>query len=133
VLEAHEVDPRSVRLDIYVCREADRPRHRVSDGRELLGGESLGSFVERLGGWAGTLIDPWGGEHYVSMEPYRDEDPERTFVQYGFRARPADGRRTDRDTRERMVACRFRICRSTRWTTTTRSGVTRTTTAFSRA
>jgi hypothetical protein len=93
----------SVRLDLYVHREEDRPSFRLPDGREVRAGESLRSLVDRLGGWTGTLPDPWGGEHPVSIEEYRDEDLDRTFVQISFRSKPVQPRFAAAEVREQMA------------------------------
>jgi len=78
----------SLRVDLVVFDESTRPLHRLPDGRLVLGGESLSSFVARIGGWTGTVRDPWGGEHAVSAEDLADLDADRTFVQLGFRYIP---------------------------------------------
>jgi hypothetical protein len=89
------VIPESVRLDLNFYREDERPQHRLPDGSTIPGGESLADFVERIGGWSGTLVDPWGNEHSVSVESWADEDPERTYVQFAYRGRLQDRPKAD--------------------------------------
>jgi hypothetical protein len=93
----------SLRVDLVIFDESTRPHHRLPDGRQVLGGEPLSSFVARIGGWTGTVRDPWGGEHAVSVEDLADLDPDRTFVQLGFRYVPVGRPVASAADRERMA------------------------------
>lgn len=63
---------------------------------------SVAALIERIGGWEGTITDPWGNQHGISLEALRGSDPEATFVILGFRAFPLDRAVADDEAIRRM-------------------------------
>ena len=61
---------------------------------EASDGVPVASFVKEFGGYEGVVIDPIGKEHSVSLEPWRNADPEKTklVLEYEFRVRKGGGR-----------------------------------------
>src|SRR4051812_5522529 len=47
-------------------------------------GAVLKVLLARFGGWTGTMTDPAGTAHEVSLEPWRDCDPDSTYIQISF-------------------------------------------------
>jgi hypothetical protein len=53
-------------------------------------GSPLSSLIKRFGGYEGRVTDLFGQERTVSLEPWRNADPEKTRLQIGFRYQPSD-------------------------------------------
>jgi hypothetical protein len=54
------------------------------EGTELPAAQSLNRWIERLGGYDGELTDPSGRRHTVSLQQWREADPETTWLQVTF-------------------------------------------------
>ena len=65
---------------IEVVEIAADERETISGGRKLLRGRALSSIVEDLGGYEGT-VKLWTGETLpISVEQWRDRDPDSTYL-----------------------------------------------------
>jgi hypothetical protein len=50
----------------------------------------LSGYLERFGGYQGTVEDMFGQQRAVSFEQWKDADPETTLVSVQFRYLPSD-------------------------------------------
>ena len=81
----------SMRPRVVVNEIAPDSREIVVDGRKLLRGKTLASFVKRFGGYEGKVPHPTTGERFtVSLERWRNRQPETTWLELSFVTESAD-------------------------------------------
>lgn len=84
--------PGTVDAYVRVYQEGDPSlRRELPDGRVIANpGMTLAEFRQLLGGDEGYLTDPAyrGEKHFVSVAAYKDADPQKTRVTFGFRFIP---------------------------------------------
>lgn len=71
--------------------------HAVSielpDGSTGRLGYRLSELVDMFGGYEGTMTHPKGGQDvFISLEPWRNSEPETTFLEVGFLEWPVEAR-----------------------------------------
>ena len=69
-----------------VVREIPAHQRRESiDGRPVLRGRSLESWIEEFGGYEGEVQQPTTGARFkVSLETWKDRDPSSTWLDVMF-------------------------------------------------
>ncbi len=65
--------------------QKDDPRYQLASGKGNKG-LSIAQLRKRFGGDEGEIPDPYLGHmHHISLKPWANEDPEKTFLQISFR------------------------------------------------
>lgn len=81
--------PGRVAVQIVDFQDGD-PQHQLKDGQGNRG-ISMSQLRKKFGGDEGEITDPHRGElHHISLKPWLDKDPEKTFLKISFRFIPDD-------------------------------------------
>ena len=76
---------------VVVEEIAPESREIIVDGRKLLRGRTLASFIRRFGGYEGKVPHPTTGERFtVSLEQWRNRQPDSTWLELTFVTVSAD-------------------------------------------
>ncbi len=81
-----------VEVNVTAFKDGDA-RYQIIDraGRRRNDGILLADMRRALGGDEGTLPDPAVGEkHHISLKPWAEEDPQRTFILVTFKFIPSE-------------------------------------------
>ncbi len=77
-------NPGNVTVHI-VAFQRDDPRYQLASGKGNKG-LSIAQLRKRFGGDEGEIPDPYHGDmHHISLKPWANEDPEKTFLHISFR------------------------------------------------
>lgn len=69
--------------------EDDPKNHVAINGKPQKVNRSITELRKAFGGEIGVLTDPATGKQFnVSLEPWKDKDPDKTFIYIEFRFRP---------------------------------------------
>jgi hypothetical protein len=74
-------------MDTYarIVELSEEERHVQHQGRDMLRGRSLTSLVRELGGYEGEVREYLSGQpHQISLLPWRDRDPDATWLDIQF-------------------------------------------------
>ncbi|QBD78647.1 hypothetical protein EPA93_22710 [Ktedonosporobacter rubrisoli] len=74
----------NVTVHIVAFQKGD-PRYQFASGKGDKG-LSIAQLRKRFGGDEGEIPDPYSGQmHPISLKPWADKDPEKTFLHISFR------------------------------------------------
>ena len=67
---------------------------------------TLADWIEQFGGLEGEVTDPHGNTHAVSLQQWRNRDPDATYVGIAFKYRDPEkvGTKLPREVIERQIA-----------------------------
>lgn len=81
----------SMKPRVVVEEIAPESREIVVEGRKLLRGKTLASFINQFGGYEGNVRHPTTFERFtVSLERWRDRQPDSTWLELTFVTDSAD-------------------------------------------
>ena len=81
----------STRLIVEEIAAEDRTVIAVEGGREIRRGNSLAMLVREIGGFQGEFVQPSTGERFpISLERWRDRDPDNTWLVTYFHIEPPE-------------------------------------------
>lgn len=79
------------RLIVEEIAAEDRTVIAVEGGREVRRGNSLATLVREIGGYRGEFVQPSTGERFpISLERWRDRDPDNTWLVTYFHIEPPE-------------------------------------------
>src|SRR2546427_4442212 len=84
-IDPNDIIPESVQLQIAEVRippSASPPRTLTSHAQSR--GATLREWRVRLGGDEGSIPDPLGRHHAVSLLPWKEHEPDGTYLAIGF-------------------------------------------------